>query len=255
MDMKRRSANRMSCILYSIVGGLIIQALLASACTNQEQPNQGSVIGQANTASQKMKSVDHELTALIKTYSEDVGEEGQAAWQKLQSYPRKDLIDYLLGLQNSLPKDDPRQYSTAFVLCNLDHEYPTNVGIIVSALINLPHNQNANADTAAAMLGRLIHRGDKGLLRVIFEAVPYSDAALGETLTDILPEELRNNPKEFLLQLKDKPKDTRSKVYKLIGSGSLTAEDVKKLRSELTSLSQTVPISQVAKEMLASPLF
>jgi len=245
----------MSCILRTVVGGLIVQAVLASACANQEQPKQGLPTGQENTASRRTKSVDPELSALIKTFSEDVGENGQAAWQKLQAYPRKSLIDSLLGLQDSLPEDDPRQYYLPFVLCNLDYEYQTNVQIIVSALTDLPHNQNNFADSAAAMLGRLIHRGDKGLLRVLFVAAPYSDAALGEALSDIFPEELQNNPREFLLQLKDEPKNTRLKAYKLIDFDSLTAEEVKRLRGQLTSLSQTTSISQVAREMLASPVF
>jgi len=73
------------------------------------------------------------------------------------------------------------------VLCNLDYEYPTNVRIIVSAVTKLPHNQNNFADSAAAMLGRLIQRGDKGLLRVLFAAAPYSDAALGEALDGFNP--------------------------------------------------------------------
>lgn len=231
---------------------VMIQVLVVCACAKHKEPNQEMVTGQQNTASRSTKSVDPELTALIKTFSEDVGENGQAAWRKLRSYPRKDLINSLLTLQDGLPKDDPRQYSIAFVLCNLDYEYQTSVQVIVSALTKVPHNQNYYADIAAAMLGRLTHRGDKGLLRVLFAAVPWSDAALAEGLSDTFSEELRDNPKEFLLQLKEEPKNTRAKVYKLIHSGLLTGEDIKKLRGELTSLSRAASTSQVARELLAS---
>src|SRR5438128_2393904 len=68
----------------------------------------------------------------------------------------------------NLPKDSPMQLSVAFVLCNLNYEYTTNVQIIVSALTKVPHNQNAYADIAGAMLSRLIHRGDKDIRRRAF---------------------------------------------------------------------------------------
>ena len=207
-------------------------------------------------ASPRTEGMDPELTRLIKTFSEDVGENGQAAWQKLQSYPRKDLIDSLLGMRKNLPKDNsPMQLSVAFVLCNLNYEYQPNVQIIVSALTKVPHNQNPHADIAGAMLGRLTHRGDKDLLRVLFAAVPWSDAALGEGLSDTFSEELRSDPKEFLIKLRDEPKQTRSRVYILIDSGPLTAVDVKNIRSQLASVPRLDPISQVARELLASPVF
>ena len=206
-------------------------------------------------ASPRTEGMDPELTRLIKTFSEDVGENGQAAWQKLQSYPRKDLIDSLLRMRKNLPKDSPMQLSVAFVLCNLNYEYQNNVQIIVSALTNVPHNQNYYADIAAGMLGRLIHRGDKSLLRVLFGAVPWSDAALSEGLSDTFSEELRSDPKEFLIKLRDEPKQTRSRVYILIDSGPLTAVDIKNIRSQLASVPRIDPISQVARELLASPVF
>src|SRR5437588_1230845 len=131
-------------------------------------------------ASPRTQGMDPELTRLIKTFSEDVGENGQAAWQKLQSYPRKDLIDSLLGMRENLPKDSPMQLSVAFVLCNLNYEYQTNVQSIVSALTNV---------SAQPELLCRYRRGDawsvdtsrrQSLLRVLFGAVPWSDAALSE---------------------------------------------------------------------------
>src|SRR5207253_10459443 len=102
--------------------------------------------------------------------------------------------------------DSRMQLSVAFVLCNLNYEYQTNVQIVVYALTKVPHNQNPHADIAGAMLGRLIHRGDKSLLRVLFGAAPWSDAALSEELSDTFSEELRSDPKEFLIKLRDEPK-------------------------------------------------
>src|SRR5437016_12016892 len=101
----------------TVAACLLLQALFSSSCTGRES-NRALVSGQENMACPTTKTMDPELTRLIKTFSEDVGENGQAAWQKLQSYPRKDLIDSLLGMRKNLPKDSPMQLSAAFVLCN-----------------------------------------------------------------------------------------------------------------------------------------
>ena len=240
---------------YLVAASLILQTFVLSASTPIEQSDGTLTTRQENVTTPRTEGMDPELTKLIKTFSEDVGENGQAAWQKLQSYPRKDLIDSLLRMRKNLPKDSPMQLSVAFVLCNLNYEYQNNVQIIVSALTNVPHNQNYYADIAAGMLGRLIHRGDKSLLRVLFGAVPWSDAALSEGLSDTFSEELRSDPKEFLIKLTHEPKRTRSRVYILIDSGPLTAVDIKNIRSQLASVPRIDPISQVARELLASPVF
>src|SRR5437016_4829901 len=75
-------------------------------------------------------ALDLELISQIEQFAEDVGEKGQSAWKKLQSYHRDDLIASLLRLHNSLPKVDPLHVKIAFVLCNLDYEYQANVEII-----------------------------------------------------------------------------------------------------------------------------
>lgn len=239
-----------SCIVLAYI---TMQVVGASACATRGKPNQQAVNAQQNMTSRSTKISDPELTALIKTFSEDIGPDGKAAWQKLQSYPREDLIKSVLALRDSLGKDDPRRYSIAFVLCNLDYENQANVEQVVAAL--KPAGANYYADSAATMLGRLVHRGDKGLLKVLFDAVSSSDASLGEALSDVFSDELRSNPKEFLTQLKDEPKPIRLKVYKLIESGSLTAKDIENLRVNLQSLSPSLPISKVAREMLASSIF
>jgi len=232
---------------------IILQVPFSSACATRGEPNQGLVTGQANIASPMTKSMDPELARLIKTFSEDRGENGQAAWEKLQSYPHNHLIDSLLRIREDLTEDSPMQLSVAFVLCNMNYEYSTNVQIIVSALTKIPHSMNYYADNAEAMLSRLIHRGDKALLQVLFSAVPWSDGALTEGLSDTFSDELRSDPREFLSQLKKTHEATRLKVYKQIRSGSLTADDVKRLRGQVKSLARTGPISQVAKEILSSP--
>jgi hypothetical protein len=239
-----------SCI---VLGCIAMQVVGASACVTREKPNRQAINAQKNMPSQSTTISDSELTALIKTFSEDMGPEGQAAWRKLQSYPREDLIKSVLALRASLGKDDPRRYSIAFVLCNFDYEYSANVKQVVSALTS--NGAHYYADSAATMLGRLVHRGDKDLLKVLFDAAPASDASLAEALSDAFSDELRSNPNEFLTQLKAEPKPIRLKVYKLIESGSLTAKDIESLRVRFQSLSPSAPTSRVARELLASSIF
>ena len=79
-----------------------------------------------------------QVPALIKIFSEDVGENGEAAWRKLQAYPREKLIEFLLTFRNSIPKDDLRQYSIAFTLVNLNYEYGDNVNALTRWLRTFP---------------------------------------------------------------------------------------------------------------------
>jgi hypothetical protein len=195
-----------------------------------------------------------QVAALIKTFSEDVGEQGQEAWRKLQLYPRDRLIESLLDLRNSLPKDDVRQYSVTFTLAYIDYQYKENVSVLTSVL-SQQSKQHEYADTVVVMLGRLVERGDKSLLGVLFSNAPSADAALGEALSDVFARQVSADPKGFLDQLKDQPIGTRSRVYKLIKSGPMTEKDLNELRTRLMNLSHDQSVSQIAREMLASLAF
>lgn len=121
-----------------------------------------------------------ELTPLIKTYAEDVGSNGEAAWRKLQSYPREALIQSLLAMRNKLRADDPKQYWIAFVLCNLGYEYQDNVQRLTSTR-NRSSAAYENADSAATMLGRLVSKGDKALLRILFDSASHRWCIFGRS--------------------------------------------------------------------------
>lgn len=188
-----------------------------------------------------------DLLALVKHFAE--GEKADDEWKKLQSYPREQLIESLLSLQNSIPEDDCRHYSIAFTLSSLDYHYEDNVKVLAHSLTPKP---NECADDVATMLARLIRAGDKNLMPVLFSSAPASDAALGEALEDIFAQEVRAEPKEFLAQLGKQPKGTKLKVYEMIANGGLTQSDVNELRKQLTALSHDPALSRVATEMLSS---
>ncbi|HZE69372.1 MAG TPA: hypothetical protein VE135_07630 [Pyrinomonadaceae bacterium] len=156
---------------------------------------------QGNGVKQMTNIADNELMALVKTFSEDLGENGQEAWRKLGSYPRSDLIHTLLRVRKMRNTAPSIQSSIAFVLCNMDYEYQKNVQIIVSGLPTGLKDQNY-ADQSAVLLGRLIDRGDTNLLRILFNAVPWSDASLATALGDVFSRQLRDRAEMFLTQLK-----------------------------------------------------
>jgi hypothetical protein len=226
---------------------------MSSACTARNVQTPLVPPAQKNM-NQNGAPIDQDLRRLVKTFAEDVGPNGQAAWTKLQSYPRTELTNSLLGLQSSATKDDPQRYAISFTLANLDYEYQNNVKVLTSALTARP-KPNEYADTATVMLGRLIKRGDKNLLKVLFSVARLADASLGEALSDTFASELRTDPKGFLTQLNGESTETRSTVYRLLESGPLTSAEIKDLSTQLKSLTRDRSVSRTATEMLASPFF
>ena len=225
-------------------------ALLSSACASQD------VVGPRaqNNMNQSGAATGKDLPNLVKTFAEDVGPNGQAAWKELQSFPRAELIDSLSKSQSSVSNDDPQRYAIAFTLANLDYKYQDNVRILTSALTATP-KPNEHADTVTMMLGRLISRGDKDLLKVLFSISVSADASLGEALSETFANELRNSGREFLAKLNHESIATRTSVYKRLDSGSLTADDIKTIRIQLQSWSRDKSVSRVANEMLSAPPF
>ena len=230
----------------------MLMAVLVGCSTKVEQ-NQRSAVNMDVNGNQKSPIADSELIGLVEKFSEDVGDKGQAAWQKIQAYPRKDVIDSLSRLQQNLPANDSLRPKVAFVLCNMDYNYHNNKQVIVSALARHSQYQNFDADQAQVLLSRLIRRGDKELLRVLFAASSWSDGALSEGLADTFTQELRSDPEKFMLELKDQPEQTRRRVFALIESAdSFTEEDKKHLRAYLSSVPKKSAISAIAEQLLAT---
>jgi hypothetical protein len=148
----------------------------------------------ANKNSAQPGSQTKGLEDLIQEYTEDQGEIGQAAWEKMQQGGRDKLISNLLQLRDSHPTDHALQPKIAFLLCNLNYEYESNKQLIVSGLGSNSPFQGFQADQSQSLLSRLIERGDKQLLRELFAVAGKADGDLAEGLAETFSRELRNEP-------------------------------------------------------------
>ena len=98
---------------------------------------------------------------------------------------------------------------------------------------------------------RLIQRGDKALLRVLFLSASWSDGDLAEGLGETFSRELNQEPDRFLAELKPIPPKTRHEVYDLIEfSDSLTRDEVISLKGRLSSIRRDSPLAEIAREVV-----
>ena len=228
---------------------LVIACSFLMGCYVPASPGQRYEVSQ--TTEMPSKNTDLELITEIEKFSgsgdSSVSDE---AWKRINSYPRQDVIDRLKRLYTSLPEDDHHRVLIAFVLCNLDEDYQTNKQVVLSSLTPKPYYKHFYGDWAAALLIRLIQRGDKSLLPHIFAAAEWSDGAMSEELSGFFVEEMKNEPEMFLSNLKAMPLRTRHKVYKLFDESVLSDEDQRNIKEYLISVPKNSATAQIAKEML-----
>jgi hypothetical protein len=190
-------------------------------CNKEAQQTSNNLEVASNTQSMEKSEL---LVARIKTVSEDVGENGQRALDELRALPQKEVISDMLRLRGSLAPDDSLQPQIAFVFCYLDYECPANTKLVVSSFSKTPKYRSFDADQAAALLSRLMKRGDKTLLPVLLSSVTWSEGALSEELGATFGDELTRNSEDFLVALRDQPKELRSQTYQMIeNSGGISA--------------------------------
>lgn len=232
----------------------VVLALLVNGCSHSTPRNQNIQTPQDVSALQNEQIEKAEMERIIKDFCEDRGEIGESAWQRLQTYPRESLLKFLINLQDNLPKDDAWGPRIAFVLCNMGYEYEAHKELIAIALSETQKYKGFYADDAASLLGRLVQKGDKAVLQVLFKSASWSDASLSESLAETFYQELKTDFEKFLLQLKSQPISTRKRVYELIhNSNSFTREELSKLNSHLVSVPAQSPIYDITKELLKSP--
>ncbi len=189
---------------------------------------------------------DEELLEVVETFSTDVGEPGEDAWEQLRSYPRQELIDRVSKIGEEPDQDDFVRTNIAFLMCNLDQDYQSNRDIIVSAFNQSPDT----AELYEAQLDRLIRRGDKGLLQVLFEITPQSDGALSDGLAETFAFQIKTDTDGFLSQLRTQPRSTRSQISDFVNS-AISDEDKSAVRSYLRSIPETSQLANLAKEVEA----
>lgn len=200
---------------------------------------------------QSVQSSDAELLELISTFSEDVGERGQEAWNRLRSHP--DLIATLLRIQETLPTDSRVRPQIAFVLCNLGHDYQNNKRVIETAFDATPRYRGFYPDEAETMISRLIDKNDDaGLLRTLFTATSRADGALSEGLSITFSANLRDKTRFFLTALKNEPKDVRLRVGRMIQTARyLTNREIARIRRTLKQIKDSsLDLKETVTELL-----
>lgn len=187
------------------------------------------------------------LIELINLYAEDVGPKGEQALNTLRSQ-----IDQLVSLQNSLPADDSLRPKLAFVLCNLDHEFATNMRVLQTAITFPTQFKDSFADQVQDMISRLIDREDRrgnyeastSLTRSLIAVAEKADGALSEGIGITLSKQLRLRSEDFFVAWADhfstapkKSKGLKSRVFALMrASHRLTVGEISHIRNYLNSL-------------------
>jgi len=205
---------------------------------------------QGNDAKKRV-GADSDLLGLAKDFATSDKGKRDDAWKSLSTLSRVDLVSTLVRLRDNGTAVDSDRIAVAFLLCNLDSDYEANKSLIVAAVTKEPHHENILADWEAELIGRLISRGDRDLLTVLFKVSEWSDGALSASLSTIFEEQLTSDSAAFLSQLTLVSKNTRRKVYERFDEDTLTLDEIARVRAYLTSI-QSEPKSMrslVAREL------
>jgi hypothetical protein len=224
----------------------VILVPMLTGCSPAASLSQASNSNQVRETEKAATTMDKPLIDQVRKFARDEGAGGKEAWKELNAHPRQELIGSLTSIQKATPEGDTLGVDIAFVLCHLDHEYQANRQLIVSAFTK----SNRHALDEERLLSRLVGRGDKELLPVLFSAVEWSDGALSEGLSDTFAEQIRSDPEKFLLKLKAERPEIRQKVYGLLDETVMSEEEMKKVKEYLASVPKDAAIAPVATEML-----
>jgi hypothetical protein len=215
---------------FWIVGGVIFAFLVACQSTGSTEKRkaleseQALLTNQNGKTQQALEKSDEDLLNLAKEFATSDSRRREQAWNSLSSYERASLTTKLAKLRDNVTGVD--RIAIAFLLCNLDFEYDVNRNLIVAAVKKEPHHENLHADWEAELIARLIKRGDKSLMPVLFEVASWSDGALAEDLSSIFEQQLTRDAASFIAKLSSEPKKTRADVYAHFDDESFSLEDI-----------------------------
>jgi hypothetical protein len=190
------------------------------------------------------------ILSLPSLVAECKGATGQGELE-LKDWSKEDLVKRLGDLQNKSPRYDYQSLQIAYLLCCLNHEYSLNRQRLVAVFV--PSQSNA-ADGAIEFVESLIKKGDKGLVKTVFEVAPWSDGTLAEAVEDICSDELHVAPATFLDQLRSCRKEVRNGFYKFVRGhqSEESAIDWTEVRTYLKKIPKGHRLAPVAKEFLAA---
>ena len=228
-------------LIRVLITSIAITILVGCRASSNEPANRQ---GAATNNRELSATSDAELVDKVEIFATDVGDQGEAAWKQLEAYPRQELIHRLMLIRDDPSQDDFIKTNIAFLLCHLDQDYQGNREIIVAAFNQSPDT----AELYEAQLDRLIKRGDKGLLQVLFAIVPESDGALSEGLGDTFASEITTDTEEFLSQLRTQPRTLRLQVSEFISESS-SDQDKNEIMALLRAIPETSQLAGLAKEI------
>ena len=169
-------------------------------------------------------------------------DEKSDAWRALQDLPRAELISRLKTINQSLPERSRHRVAIAFVFCLLGHDYENNKALIVTEMLRGPNPGNADTDWQLGLIHRLIARGDTHLLPELFKLIPRADGGMAEAITGYVTYHIRNQPDQFLAELKPQPRELRQAVYwMLVHDELLTKQQFDSIKRYLKSVPKTNP--------------
>jgi hypothetical protein len=162
--------------------------------------------------------------------------------QRYGSAARRHLLASLRRLRDAAKTSPEDRCYVAFALCSFNVDYKANRRIIVSGFRSFSNY----ADDLEGMISRLIDKGDRSLMFVLFPMSPRSDGCLAEGLGATFGAHMQKEPVSFLLQLKTQPRAVRESVYGLMPLG---ISDENRVKGYLARVPRNSPLARIAREM------
>ena len=233
-----------------IAGSLAIVALPAVLSCGPASSQASATRSAFSTASSKQGLTDKNLLDLAKKFSVGIENE-EAVLQELGRHPQLEIAQRLMKLQEASQKDPHASVSIAFLLCNLDYDVENNKRVIVAEFVKDYHSRGPYSEWEACVLDRLMKKGHKDLLPVLFDSVEYSDGAMAQSLSYFFLRQLRDEPLDFLVQLDRQSKSVRRVVYSFLAYADIAPEELNKTVRFLNSISDS-NLDQTKREILVA---
>jgi hypothetical protein len=233
-----------------IAGSLAILAFPTVLSCGPPTSQASATRSKFSSATSEQGLTDKNLLALAKKFAVGIENE-EAVLQELGRHPRLEILERLTKLQEASREETRASFSIAFLLCNLDYDVENNKRAVVEAFKRDLHSRHPDSEWEACVLDRLMKKGHKDLLPVLFDAVEYSDGALSQSLSGFLLEQLRDEPQDFLVQLNRQSKSVRQLVYSFLAYAEIAPEELNKTIRYLNSVSDS-NLDQTRREILVA---
>jgi hypothetical protein len=203
-------------------------------------------------SSPDLRMTDQQLLKQIEAFASSDPAASSNAWKILHTQDQRVLIKDLERLSSTTPQDDFHRVLISFLLCYLDHEYEKNRSVVVSAIQEGRPFKGSNGDWGASLARRLMVKGDPSLLTDLLRAAKWSDGAMSAELAYAYSEALIKDPNVFLRELQNEDEKVRERVLRLLADNTLSAEDMMKVKSFLSSQCRDSSTRRLACETLSA---